>query len=107
MIDTKFSIHAKHKTKRYLVTEHNGFLFLARDAALPAALEAYLAECERLGSGKEHLASVAQAIEDVKLYQQNVDYRVAGREVDAEVPPPTETTEDESPSEGDTQEVPE
>ena len=95
MIDTKFSIHAKHKEKRYLVTEENGLLFLARDAALPATLVRYREECERLGSDLPHLKSIDKLILDVEQFQHEVDRRVPG--VDT-LPQELQPEEEVSPS---------
>jgi len=76
-IDSKFAIHAKHVTHRYLATEENAMIFLARDAALPATLRAYREECERLGSDEAQLKSIDALIVRVDEWQAKNGSRVA------------------------------
>lgn len=76
-IDSKFAIHAKHVTHRYLATEDNAMIFLARDAALPATLRAYREECERLGSDEAQLKSIDALMVRVDEFQAENGSRVA------------------------------
>jgi hypothetical protein len=101
-IDSKFIIHAKHATHRYLATHEDAMIFLARDAALPATLRAYREECERLGSDEAQLRSIDALIGRVDEFQGIHGSRVAyivnpdpTAEVSVEAAPLEESTQEE------------
>jgi hypothetical protein len=69
VIDRKFRIYAINPCKGNIYTEEDGVFFCAKDAAFPAALDAYRTECVKLGCGDEHIYSIDLLIERVKEYQ--------------------------------------
>ncbi|MHB1183368.1 MAG: hypothetical protein ACYC4A_01530 [Desulfobulbia bacterium] len=75
-IDRKFKLLAVNPVTGKIYTEENAMVFCAKDAALPAALQAYLVECARIGANPEHLQSVGLLIERVVAYQREVQSRV-------------------------------
>ena len=71
VIDRKFNILAVNPCKQNRVyTERDGIFFCAKDAALPAAIEAYVAKCDALGCEQEHIDSMVLALERVITYQR-------------------------------------
>ena len=68
-IDRKFNIVAENATTLKKHTEKDAVLFLAKDKALPATLEFYKEECERLGAEPTFLKSVDKLIGRVKEFQ--------------------------------------
>ncbi len=70
-IDRKFNITAVNPCKPERVyTEKDGIFFCAKDAALPAALEAYFIRCCELGCDDEHTESIELLINRIKEYQK-------------------------------------
>lgn len=76
IIDRKFQLLAVNPVNGKTYTEDNAMVLCAKDKAVPAALRAYLVECERLGANPEHLESVGLLIERVEDYQRRVESRV-------------------------------
>ena len=76
VIDRKFKLLAVNPVTGKIYTEENAMVFCAKDAALPATLQAYLVECARIGANPEHLQSVGLLIERVVAYQREVQSRV-------------------------------
>lgn len=68
-IDTKFLLRAMSRSSRKTYTEQNAVVFLARDLALQAALQAYHNECERLGAADAQLEGVRMLLQRVEQYQ--------------------------------------
>lgn len=68
-IDRKFKIVAENATTSKQHTERDAVLFLAKDKALPATLEFYREECQRLGAEPTFLDSVGKLIGRVKEFQ--------------------------------------
>ena len=86
IIDRKFKILATNPCKEGSVhTDHDSVLFLAKDAALPAALKAYQIECERIGCGVEHIQSIALLRDRVDEYQCRIGTKVPDTETDCEI----------------------
>ena len=70
MIDRKFIITATSKKpggKGY--TEADCFVILARDPAAPAAIDAYITECRKLGCDERQLESSLSLYSRVMAYQ--------------------------------------
>jgi hypothetical protein len=76
-IDKKFKILAVNPITGSVHTDETALLLCAKDKATPVALEAYLAECKRLGAGEPQLKSVALLIERVKAYQAENPTKIA------------------------------
>jgi hypothetical protein len=76
VIDRKFELRAHNPVNGRSYTERSAFVFLAKDAAVPAALEAYIGECAKLGANPEHLQSVRLLLERVRHFQSTVKHRV-------------------------------
>lgn len=70
MIDRKYEIEAHNKTTRKKHTEQDSVLFLAKDKALPFALEAYIRKCIELGCDKRHLESATLLLDRVRNSQK-------------------------------------
>lgn len=68
-IDTKFTFSGLCLEHGDSVDQNHGVLFLAKDAALPVVLEAYLDRCIELGAGEAQLDAVRALIARVTLYQ--------------------------------------
>lgn len=84
-IDRKFNITAVNPCKpERMYTEKDGIFFCAKDAALPAAIEAYKAECIRIGCGQEHIDSVDLMLERVISYQR-IDVKLPDTDTDCEI----------------------
>ena len=58
MIDRKFIILAINPVNGKVYDESNSLLLCAKDAAVPAALAAYVEKCEKLDANPEHVESV-------------------------------------------------
>ena len=85
-IDRKFNILAVNPCKKGGVyTEKDGVFFTAKDAALIPTLQAYHAECKRLGSNDEHLESIGMLISRVAKYQQTVNKKIPDTQTDCEI----------------------
>lgn len=69
MLDKKFKIQATKVKDGSIITDADSVLFLGKDAALPAALDAYLAKCNELGAGPAQIEAVEKLIKRVKQYQ--------------------------------------
>lgn len=69
VIDRKFKIVAEQSITKAKHTEKDAVLFLAKDKALPATLDFYREECERLGADPDQIQGVLKLIERVKEYQ--------------------------------------
>lgn len=66
MIDRKFVFTAVNPCNGKYYTQENALILCAKDQAVLPALEMYHAECKRLGTGVEHLDSVALLIVRVR-----------------------------------------
>ena len=75
IVDRKFKILAINPCNGKIYTEHNSILFVAKDAALLPALNAYLTECRNIGANLEHIESVEMLIERVTTFQKEVEKR--------------------------------
>lgn len=84
-IDRKFRILAVNPANGKTYTEADAILLCAKDAAVPAALEAYRQKCIELGANPEHVESVGLLIGRVEHFQETVEKRVPDT-VGAELP---------------------
>ena len=84
MIDRKFVFEATNPCNGKKYTNRNALVLCAKDLAVPAALEAYKAECVKLGSNPEHIESIGLLIERVKQYQL-VERHVPDTELECEI----------------------
>jgi hypothetical protein len=75
-IDRKFKILAVNPVNGKIYTEKNSILLCAKDKAVPEALHAYMAECDRIGANPEHIESVSLLIERVEKFQAEIESRV-------------------------------
>jgi hypothetical protein len=71
VIDRKFIIAAVNPVNGKEYDETNSLLLCAKDAAVPVALRAYAAECERLGANPEHVQSIHLLLGRVEQFQAN------------------------------------
>ncbi len=85
IIDRKFKIEAVNPVNGKTYTEETALLLCAKDAAVPAALEAYRDECVKLKANPEHIESIDELIQRVHCYQQDIECRVPDT-VGAEIP---------------------
>lgn len=85
VIDRKFLISAINPINGKQYDSRNAILFCAKDRALPVALTAYRAECERLGSNREHILGLDQLIKRVEDFHRLYECRVPDT-VGAEIP---------------------
>jgi hypothetical protein len=69
-IDRKFTITATCTEHDHTFTEIDSVLFLAKDKALPATLQFYRAECERIGAGLYQLMGIDLLIQRVLRFQR-------------------------------------
>lgn len=84
IIDRKFRTLAVNPVNGNIYTEKDSILFCAKDAALPATLNAYQEECIRLGANPEHITSVGLLIDRVCQYQKEIEVKIpdtVGREL--------------------------
>lgn len=72
-IDRKFKILAVNPVNGKVYDESNSLLLCAKDAAVPAALYAYLKECRRIGANPEHVESVQLLIDRVHRFQEAIE----------------------------------
>ena len=84
-IDRKFIIAAQNPINGKKYSQDNALLLCAKDRAVPAALRAYQAECERLGANSEHIESIGLLIGRVEFYQEHVEAKTPDT-VGAELP---------------------
>ncbi len=75
-IDRKFRFVAVNPVNGKVYTEDNAVVFVAKDKAVPAMLQAYKLECARIGTNSEHIISVGLLQERVERYQADVESRV-------------------------------
>ena len=75
-IDRKFHFLAINPFNNHVYTEENAMVFAAKDKALPATLDFYRMECERLGANEEHILSVTLLLARVLEYQRTIESRV-------------------------------
>lgn len=75
-IDRKFRILAVNPVNGHTYTEDDSILLCAKDAAVPAALEAYKAKCIEIGANPEHIESVELLIRRVMDFQKLIQCRV-------------------------------
>lgn len=68
-IDRKFQIQALNPTNGKRYTEADSLLLCAKDAAVPAALNAYIDECVRIGANLAHIESAGLLLERVLNFQ--------------------------------------
>ena len=84
-IDWKFRILAVNPCKLNRVyTEKDGIFFCAKDAALPAAIIAYIEECKRLECGEEHIKAMELALERIRTFQVQ-NKKIPDTETDCEI----------------------
>ncbi len=76
MIDRKFEFVAENPCNGKVYTEDDAFVFCAKDAAVPAALDAYIAKCKELGANPEHIESVKMLAHRVRDFQSDFGSRV-------------------------------
>ena len=85
MIDRKFKFVATNPCKGNVYTEDNAIVFCAKDAAVPAMIEAYIKECEMLGCSAEHIESAFLLKKRVVAFQDNIERRIPDTETDCEI----------------------
>jgi hypothetical protein len=71
-VDRKFVILAVNPVTGKIYTEADGLFFCAKDAAVPAMLEAYREETRKRGSNPEHVNSIELARQRVIKYQEEM-----------------------------------
>jgi len=76
VVDRKYKIKAINPSSLNTHTEADSILFLAKDLALPATLQFYHDECERLGADISHLTSIKLLRERVLQYQKNNETKI-------------------------------
>ena len=76
VIDRKFIISAYNPVTFKTYSSHDAILLCAKDAAVLAALQAYQAECMRIGANPEHVESIGLLIGRVEDYQRQIESRV-------------------------------
>ena len=76
VIDRKYRIIAINPCSGNVHTEKDAIVFLAKDSALPYALEEYLKQCKRLHCDETHLKSMRLLIARVDEYQNNVKVEI-------------------------------
>lgn len=86
VIDRKYQIRAVNPVTHQQYDETNSVLFLAKDKALPKALSAYAAECERLGANREHIQSIRLLKSRVVHFQAQTGGGRVPDSVGAEIP---------------------
>lgn len=75
-IDRKFKLLAVNPVNGKIYTEKDAFVMCAKDKAVPAALDAYIRECHKIGANPEHIASVSLLLRRVEEYQRTTESRV-------------------------------
>ena len=84
-IDWKFRILAVNPCKvNRVYTEADGIFFCAKDAALPAAIVAYIDECKLLDCGDSHIQAMTQALERIRAYQKS-NLKIPDTDTDCEI----------------------
>ena len=71
MIDRKYKFLAVNPCSGNIHTEDDAVVFLAKDKALPYALEEYYRQCKRLQCDESHLESINLLMSRVDNYQAN------------------------------------
>jgi hypothetical protein len=69
-IDRKFRFVAVNPANGKVYTEDNALILCAKDAAVPAALEAYNNKCVDLGAEPSHIVSIELLIDRVVSFQK-------------------------------------
>lgn len=86
IIDRKFKINAVNPCKPDKPhTERDSILFLAKDRALPATLDAYMEECRRIGADEVHIEAISLMRERVVDYQEHIDNSVPDTNAPCEI----------------------
>jgi hypothetical protein len=70
IIDRKFRFTAINPFNENMYTEDDAMVFCAKDAALPAALNAYREECRRIDANVEHIYSIGLLLDRVIEFQR-------------------------------------
>ncbi len=81
-IDRKFIINANCFAHGHTYTEEDGLFLKAADPAVPAALRAYRAECEKVDVDHRQLVATDLLIERVEKYQRDNPDKVKVADVD-------------------------
>ncbi len=84
-IDRKFNFTAVNPANGKAYNQDDAVVFCAKDAALPAALEAYALRCKDLGVDHNHVLSVKLLINRVMNFQQQVENRIPDTVGEAEL----------------------
>ena len=85
MIDRKYKILAVNPCNGNIRTEADSFLFNADDKGAPAALRAYLDECQKLGCDESHLESIALLIDRVEERQKLTGGKIPDTDTPCEI----------------------
>jgi hypothetical protein len=75
-IDKKFKLLAYNPFTGNSYTQHNALLLCAKDAAVPAALKAYIQACKELNAKEGHIESLEAMLKRVELFQEEVECRI-------------------------------
>jgi len=75
-IDRKFKMIAVNPVTGKVYTEENALVLCAKDAAVPAALEAYRNKCVQLKANREHIASIELLLQRVLQFQMDHERRI-------------------------------
>ena len=86
VIDRKFQIQAVNPVNGKRYDETNSLLLCAKDAAVPAALNAYYSECVRIGANHEHQESVLFLLDRVIDFQKTAGGGRTPDTIGAEIP---------------------
>lgn len=84
-IDRKYQFLAINPCSRSIHTQNDAIIFLAKDKALPAALQAYRKECLKLGSNPAHLESIDLLISRVVQFQKDEGGKVPDTDLPCEI----------------------
>ena len=71
-IDRKFDFVAFNPINQKVYTQQNALILCAKDAAVPAALEAYKQQCIDLDADDGHIKSIELLQERVRIFQANM-----------------------------------
>jgi len=86
IVDRKFQIKALNPITGKTYTEADSILLCAKDAAVPAALNAYHDECVRIGANPEHIESILLLLGRVLEFQKAAGGGRTPDTVGAEIP---------------------
>lgn len=84
-IDWKYQITAVNPCSGNMHSQHDAILFLAKDKAVPAMIDAYRAECLRLGANPAHIEAIELLNERVLRYQRNIESKVPDTDLPCEI----------------------